>query len=67
MGFIKNIWEGYGNVLKGKTIPEATERIKICKACTHYTKGSAFWCAKCPCHMKSKVNSPGARCAIKKW
>lgn len=67
MGILQNIWDGYGNTLKGKTIPEAKARIKICKACAFYKKDSAFWCGKCPCHMKSKVNSPGAHCAIKKW
>tara|TARA_R110000803_G_scaffold205628_1_gene272446 strand:- start:20862 stop:21065 length:204 start_codon:yes stop_codon:yes gene_type:complete len=67
MGFVKNIVDGYGNFVTGKTIPEEKGRIRICKSCKFYKPGTDFWCGKCPCHMKSKVKSPGAKCAIKKW
>lgn len=67
MGLLKNIVVGVKNVITDTEIPVEQERIKICKACAHYTKGTAYWCGKCPCYMKAKVKSPKAHCAIKKW
>jgi len=67
MGIVKNILVGAKNLITDTEIPQEQARIKICKACPFYKKGTAFWCGKCPCHMKMKVKSPQAGCAIKKW
>ena len=67
MGFIKNISAGYGNYIKGKTIPQEQSRLKICNSCDFKKPNTDFWCMKCPCHMPSKVKAPEAACEIKKW
>lgn len=67
MGLIKNILVGAKNLITDKEIPGEQERIAICKACPYYTAGTTYWCGKCPCHMRMKVKSPKAHCAIKKW
>jgi L-asparaginase II len=70
MGLIKNLKEGYGNLLTGKEIDEEKARIKICKGCPFYIATQrAFWCTQCPCNMKAKVKAPNAKCAAKppKW
>jgi hypothetical protein len=67
MGLLKNLYDGYGNLIKGVETPFEKKRVKICKACPHFIQNTNFWCSLCPCHMKAKVKAESAKCKINKW
>ena len=68
MGIIKNMYQGYKNLIQNKTIPEEKRRLKICNSCEFKKPGvTDTWCMKCPCNMAAKVKAPGAHCKIGKW
>jgi len=63
---VKNISEGYYNLITGKYNEEFDKREKICNNCDDYNSflGS---CKHCFCLTKAKTKSLNESCPIGKW
>lgn len=46
-------------------LPFATQRIKICADCEHFTETK--FCNQCGCYMPLKTIIPLSKCPILKW
>jgi len=65
MSKLREIGEGWTNLLLKKSTPESERRYAICKACIEASKLGI--CKKCGCYIPAKVQSPRSVCPLKKW
>ena len=75
MGSLREIYEGWGNLMNKKEAVEklAKLRLAICDECPeHSSKHSTplrpdAHCMKCGCTLSAKTRSPRSGCPISKW
>lgn len=63
---IKNIVEGFTNLILRKKKPFSEKRYAKCKVCPHFKKATDT-CGKCGCYLPAKTKAKGASCPIGKW
>lgn len=63
---VKNIAEGFGNLIIGKDVPGSEGRYAKCLVCPEFKKLTKR-CGKCGCYLPAKVKVPSEKCPLGKW
>jgi hypothetical protein len=67
-GKIKQIAEGYSNLVMGVKYQFTDERVRICQGCeVNYWIGQSLWCSECKCFIPAKARVKENTCPKGKW
>lgn len=67
-GKVKQIAEGYGNLVRGKKYEFTNERILVCQKCQYnYWIHRSLWCSLCKCYVPAAARSKDKKCPKNLW
>ncbi len=67
-GKVKQIAEGYGNLIRGKKFPFTNERVRVCQNCElNYWIGKKLFCSECKCYIPAKARAHENTCPAGRW